>query len=337
MATLKFYLTSLEPDMSQTVYSQSIGGYISNSFVYPETTLSSTIGLYSSSISLDTPSSGSWAEWQGIEYINIGNELIKVSPIVNGSVSVVQRGYNGIVNMHISNDVVTAASSKELFNDVFNSDHKQYRCIALKNISQISIDPSGTLMAYDLSVYFKQNSRSLNSTIKMALEKPENQYLNSLSTSWNSMQILDTSLIGIYDDDHFKNSYLKIRGGEASGQGKIINSFDSETGTFTFSSSFSSLYDYSINVNYEVFPSPAQRIKTGTISPTFSTNNVTPLLATNENLSLKFFDSVGSTIELGDLNPNEIIYLWLEREIEKGVSNFDNNDCVLNIKYKVAK
>jgi len=54
-------------------------------------------------------------------------------------------------------------------------------------------------------------------------------------------------------------------------------------------------------------------------------------------LPLKFFDSVGSTIDVGDLDPNEIIYLWLEKEIEKGVSNFDNNDCVLNIKYKVVK
>ena len=61
MATLKLYLTSLEPDLDQTIYSQSIGGYLSNSLVYPETILSSPIGLYDTSISLDTPSSGSWS------------------------------------------------------------------------------------------------------------------------------------------------------------------------------------------------------------------------------------------------------------------------------------
>jgi len=334
MATLKLYLTSLEPEMTQTIYSQSIGGYISNSFVYPETTLSSTIGLYDTSISLDTPISGSWSEWQGIEYINIGNEMIKVSPIVNGSITVLQRGYNDIVNMHIANDIVREVSFKDLFNDVFNSSRKQYRCIALKNISSSPSNPSNELIAYDISVYLKQNSRSSDSTIKIALEMPQSQYLSSVSTEWNSMQIIDASLAGIYSDNHYVNAYLKIDSGDAVGQGKIIRSFDSVTGTFTLASSFSSLYDYSGNVSYTVFPSPAQRIKTGTESPIFSTTNVTPLIETSENLSLKFLGE-GSNFNIEDLKPNDIIYIWLEREVMKGVSNFDNNDCVLNFKYKV--
>ena len=59
MAVLRNYLTSLGPDMSQTIYSQSLGGYVSNSLLYPETTLSSNMGLYGTTISLDTPLSGS--------------------------------------------------------------------------------------------------------------------------------------------------------------------------------------------------------------------------------------------------------------------------------------
>ena len=59
MATLKLYLTSLEPDMNQTIYSQSIGGYISNSLIYPETTLAASMDLYSTNLSLATPASGS--------------------------------------------------------------------------------------------------------------------------------------------------------------------------------------------------------------------------------------------------------------------------------------
>ena len=107
MATFKSYLTSLEPNMSQSIYSQSIGGYCSNSFVYLETSLATTLGLYDTLITLDTPSDG-WAAWLGVEYINIGNEIIRVSPITNGSVSVVTRGYNGIINMHVANDEVRA-------------------------------------------------------------------------------------------------------------------------------------------------------------------------------------------------------------------------------------
>ena len=129
MATLKLYLTSLEPDLDQKIYSQSIGGYVSNSLLYPETTLTETIGLYDTDITLTEPSSGSWAEWQGIEYINIGNELIKVPSFLNGAIVATQRAYNGIYNMHIEGDSVTAVSSKEVFNDVFNDEYNNTEAV----------------------------------------------------------------------------------------------------------------------------------------------------------------------------------------------------------------
>ncbi len=43
----------------------------------------------------------------------------------------------------------------------------------------------------------------------------------------------------------------------------------------------------------------------------------------------------GSVVDLSDLNPNDIMYIWLERTLEKGSSSFSNNDIVLNIKYNV--
>ncbi len=335
MAILKLYLTSLEPDMNQTICSQSIGGHISNSLLYPETTLASTIGLYNTSLNLNTPSSGNWIEWQGLEYINIGNEMIKVSPIVNGSIVVSQRGFNNIFNMHKKEDIVRSLSYKELFNDVFNDDYKQYRCIAIKNIDMnISADQT----AYDISICFKQNSRNNDSSIKMALELPSSEYLLSSSTDWEAAQLIDSSLIGSYSDNYFQNAYLKIISGEANGQGKLISSFDSSTGIFTFSSSFSSLFDYSVNVEYEVLPSPSQRIKTGDISPNVGINNVTFFSNPNENSALKFSELNTSNIfTIEDLTPNNIIYIWLEREIAKGASEFLNNDLVMNVKYKVSE
>ena len=66
MATLKSYLTSLEPDISQTIHSQSIGGYCSTSLLYPETTLTSNIGLYDTSFNIDLPDSGDWTDWDNI-------------------------------------------------------------------------------------------------------------------------------------------------------------------------------------------------------------------------------------------------------------------------------
>jgi hypothetical protein len=338
MAVLRNYLTSLGPDMSQTIYSQSIGGYISNSLLYPETTLSSNVGLYGTTISLETPLSGSWSEWQGVEYINIGNEMIKVSPMTNGTVSVIQRGYNVIINMNIANDRVRAESSKELLNNVFSDDYKQYRCIAIKNDSLI-VDPSGDLNAYNFGIYLKQNSRNSESSIRISLEQPNSQYLASASTSWTTQTIVDESLIGVYSDDHFNEAYLKVLSGDAEGQGKIVLDFVSATGTFTFydGNTFSADYDYTTNVSYEVLPAPAQRIKTGIVSPVDTGDNVTSFVANNEQSPLYFWSGNFNNPIITDLLPNDVVYVWIERTVEKGVENFDDNDIVLNVKYSVSE
>jgi len=328
MAIFKSYLTSLEPDMSQAIYSQSIGGFYSNSLLYPETTLTTTIGLYDTSITLDNP--GGWDDWQGVEYINIGNEVMRVSPMTMGSVTVVTRGYNGIINMHIATDIVRAVSAKELFNDVFDENHKQYRCIAMKN-------NHGSTIAYNFEVYLKQNSRSDDSSIKIALEQPSSQYWTGTSESWTTMTVVDADLIDLYDDNHFNGAYLKLLSGDGINQGKLVASFDSSTGTFGFYSSFSSEFSYVTAPSYEVLPSPAQRIKTGIVSPVDSGDNVIfPFVSTSEFASLRFATGEPSNPAVTDLSPGDVIYVWLERTIDSGVENFDNNDVVLNIKYDVS-
>lgn len=337
MATLKLYSTSLEPDLDQAIYSQSIGGYVSNSLLYPETTLTETIGLYGVDITLATPSSGNWTEWQGIEYINIGNELIKVPSFVNGSVVASQRAYNGIYNMHIAGDIVKAVSAKEIFNDVFNDEYKQYRCLAIKNVSTNTTDPSQEKVAYDIEVYFKQNSRNINSSIKLSLEKPKSEYISGTSTGWSTMTVVDSSLAyGSYEDDYFKEAYLKITSGAASGQeGKVISSFDRSSGTFTFYNSFFTALDFTGTVTYEVHPSPAQRVKTGTTSPVVGNSNVTNFLVPDDNNSLRFFEQP-SVFNISNLHFNDVMYIWVERTVEKGSSEFLHNDFVLNYRYKVS-
>ena len=341
MEDLKLYLTSLEPDLNQTAYSQSIGGHISNSLVYPETTLNSTVGLFDLNLDLNIPESGSFSEWQGIEYINIGAEMIQVPPISNGTIVATQRGYNNIYNMHIAGDVVRASSAKELLNDVFNDSRKQYRCIAIKNVSRQNPSPSYEQIAYDLGVYLKQDSRSKNSIIKIALELPSSQYLSGTSTEWNEMKLTDSSIRNAFEDNHFNNAYLKITSGEASGQGKVIGSYEAASGTFTFLSSFSTVFDFDKNVTYEVLPSPAQRVKTGTISPAITAGSVTNFLQPDINTPLRFFQSPNASdpLDLGisDLNPNDVMYLWIEREVLKGSPEFFNNDFVVNVKYKVSE
>lgn len=321
MSDLKLYLTSLEPDMGQTVYSQSIGGYCSTSLVYPETTLSDSVGLYDTSFILNVPQSGGWQDWQGITYININNEMIKISPLVDGNISVEERGANGIINFHLSGDAVRASSSKELFNNVFNSDYKQYRCVAIKN--------DGALTAHDVSVFFKKGSQSQNCTIKMAIERPKSKYLSSISTSRTSLTVIDATLIGAYPDNYFVNAFLK-----PSGEiGSIVQSFDSLTGTFV-------LTDSSIDTSnkfYEVYPSPAQRIKTGTTSPIVGTY-VSPFYVATESspIYLSLDGGVDSSSSSDDLSPNDLFYIWIEKTLSKGVSSLYADDFVINVNYSLG-
>ncbi len=337
MVDLKMYLTSLQPNMEQSIYSQSIGGYVSNSLLYPESIVGDTIGLYDTSFVLNSPTIG-WGSWSNIEYININNEIIKINPIINGSVVADQRGINNIIEMHINGDIVRGISNIELFNDVFNDNYKQYRCIAVKNVS--IEDPSISSIANNIFVYLKQNSRNSNSIIKIAIEKPQHQYIEgksdtiSSNSSTSSYKLIDSSLILKYRDDYFNNSYMRIKDGVNRGQGRIISSFESSTGIFYLDNP---LLDDS-GARYEILPSPAQRIKSGIISPILTASNITPFILAEKNNSLNFDfnENDNASDSSGILNINDVFYIWIERTIEKGSFIFDDNNIVINIEYTIT-
>ena len=95
---IKCYLTSIEPNMSQSIYSQSLGGYISNSLLYPETVISRVVGLYDNTINFgDSIDSG---DWLNVQYISVGREVMKLDN-VNSNVARVTRAVNSILNIHI--------------------------------------------------------------------------------------------------------------------------------------------------------------------------------------------------------------------------------------------
>lgn len=334
MADLKMYLTSLQPDMNQSIFSQSIGGYVSNSLLYPETTLASVIGLYDASFTLHSPLSGSWSLWEGLEYISINNEVMKIGSINEESVTVQQRGVNGIVAVHIEGDVVRGISSNHLFNNVFNKEYKQYRCIAIKNSSSYA-DPSNYVTASRLEIYIGQESRNINSKIRIAIERPSHQYIGSVSSTVNYdvstgiSTIVDDTLIGQYTSDQFRNSYLKIKSGLNNGQGRTITSFSPENGVIEIEGVISN----DTAVDYEIFPSPSQRIKSGTISPVVGSNMSSFVLYGEYNPYMIDLHPGDVSGFLGNLNINDVFYIWIERSISKGSEAFENNNFLINIKY----
>jgi len=328
MPYIKFYLTSLEPNLAQSIQSQSIGGYPSTSLVYPEATLLSSVGLYDVFLSLED-----YTVLTGEEYISINSEIMQVSPIDSNVVRIQQRGVNDILNVHVASDFVKGGSIEKIFNDTFNNDYKQYRCIAIKNISD-NADPSANLTAYSMEVYLTQGSRTVNTDIKMAVEIPKSQYFKGISTSWTNISIVDSSLIGgTLQDNDCKDAYLKILSGPNSGRNRLISSYDSSTGTFIFYDSLAVDYTVSHNhkIEYEVEPAPAQRIKTGTESPSFDTGYVSNLSVFTESNPVNI--NLTNKTDGNNFYPKDIIYVWLERTIRKGSAIFNANSCVIGLKY----
>ena len=87
---------------------------------------------------------------------NMGSEIIKIDPLVNGNLNVLQRGFNNIVNMHVSFDIATGLSADRLFNNVLNDSYKQYRCIVVKNISTDKREVFFSLLKEFVENYSKQ-------------------------------------------------------------------------------------------------------------------------------------------------------------------------------------
>ena len=62
---------------------------------------------------------------------------------------------------------------------------------------------------------------------------------------------------------------------------------------------------------------------------------MTSFLSPTENIPLNFTTG-GSIPVVSDLMVGDIMYIWLERTVQKGAETFNANDIVLNVKYKVT-
>jgi hypothetical protein len=345
-ADVKVYLTSIEPRMAQTIPAQSIGGYCSLSAVYSEALLTNSIGIYDTDIILTFSSNAYYDTWRTLNYISIGEEIIKINGVESdGVVNVVQRSFNGVVNMHLATDIVYAISIDSVFNDVFSSDYKQYRCMAIKNLS------SGRLVE-NIRLYMANNNQNPRTEVKIAAEVPSSQYLTSYSSSWTNITLVDKSLIDRGEDasnvpsvewidNQCENAYLRILSGPNEGLGRVINSYDALTGTFTFSelpSDYDSTKDSAI-IQYEVDAAPAQRLRSGVVSPDLNTvSKYTNFIDATSSYYIGVGEAgrVGGSLSIDSLNYNDVLYVWVERSVEDNSELFEDNNVSIIMYYSVT-
>lgn len=297
---LKFYFTNANPFDDITDLSQSIGGYPVNSL--------SSNSVTTNNISLNELL---------INNLENGYSLIDDEIIFKNGNSIIRGCLQTNIKTHTSGSPITLLN-KGLFNNDFDIDGNQYRCIAVKNEG---IDPF-----YNLSFYIKSNSLTENTLIKLAVESPVSPIVNGSVDSGTIINLVDSSL-SFYPDNYFSNSVITFLSGNNINQKRIILSFDQETSTIILDSAL----PFSVQSGdlYTIDQSPSQRIKSGTETPDnliFSTSSINNMISID----------VDNNRENGNnLLPNEIIYLWIKRTRNKNSQQQLNNRFIISFRYGV--
>jgi hypothetical protein len=226
---------------------------------------------------------------------------------------------------------VRGVTRNSLFTTNFNESREQYRCIAVKNIS--------TAIARDVRIHFKLASRNSLSSCNMAIEVPRSEYIESTITTGDDSSFTDTSIAGDYADGHFVGCAVTLLDGDFSGQIRIVTSFTGATGNFVLDSRLAG--ELASGTSYSVDTAPAQRLKSGTKSPSFTNGSNPPYLISA--LQDATFLSNGIDINVNgernhgsDLYPNDVVYVWIQRKLDSTNESFSNNRSVLTISYKGA-
>jgi hypothetical protein len=305
---LKFYLTAAEPGVSQSDPSLSLGGYVSTTPLSLSAALSAPLGTDAASISLSSSLTGR---------LLVGGELMSVTastPSHRGDLATLARP-------HPSGAPVYAPIS--LFNNSFNDDYAQYRCVAVRN-------ENASETFHNLEFYLKYASRNADSIISFAIEAATTLPMVTTASKGTTLSITSSLLTG-YGNNHFKDCAVQITSGVNTGLYRTVASSDSSTGTLVFTSALT--FSPSAGDTFVVWPKPAQRISSGVATPD-----------TGDNISPYTFETGRSnavSIDIGgfrstDLGPYDVTYLWFKRQTSANVDGYDDNRVVFTANYETA-
>lgn len=314
---IKFYYTSVEPELAQNNPVQSLGGFVSPTTLYDSTTLSQAISFNDTYLILEDDNLTNYT------ILQIGDELVTVKEWKDSTAVVENRHAFGTpIRYHPAGAIVRGVGKNDIFNRVFNDERAQYRCIAIKNTSSTEI-------ARDAKVFFKIASRNTLSRTRFAIEIPRSEFYEGTAASGSLTTLTEAALAGVYSDDHYVGAALTMLTGDSAGQMRLITDYDGASGTFTLESELP--HRVRTGHTFKVSTAPSQIIPSGTTAPstTSTLSGTAPYLITP--FQSATFASNGVSINVGgnrrngaDLHPNEVIYVWLERQID------DNNDEFIN-------
>lgn len=330
--SIKYYLTTPEAGLQQLNPSQSLGGFISPTEVYPTSTLSSEVGFDDIRIQVNTDA------LQDFAYIQIQDEIMSVTRWDNNIAVIGERSaFNSPSRVHFRGAIVRGLIKNDVFTDGFSKDKTQYRCIAIRN-------ESSDLTAKKAEIYFRDDGRNPLSDWRISIELPRSEYTESTVTSGTLRTVVAGDLAASYEDDRFVTAPVVFTSGQNADQIRIVTDYDGITGTLTFDQDLP--FTPAAGDAFYIDTAPSQRIPNGTqapstlpdsgptIRPPFLIGDFQSASATNEGYSIDVQGARANEQRLSvNLAPNEAVYVWVERNLDETNSGQIGNRMALAMKF----
>lgn len=316
---IKFFLTAIDPLVGQSYRDQSLGGYPSTTPALLDVVLHGAIGRADATVVLESTTG-----MLGTKMLMIGDELIQVSNVQNGTVAVTARGAAGTTaRCHVAGEMVAAIRPLDLFNNQLDPQNlSQYRCIAVKNTS-------ASETAYDMAFYLRYASHNPFCTVSMAVEIPHNDYWANAATSGDKKRIVDALLPDFYTDNAFKDATISV-GSHVT----TVQSYDAETKSIVLTDQRATAI--AAGEAYIIYPGPAQRTLSGFIRPASGTDLVSSFEAPVMPEQAITLNVHGNRFNEAQLKPNDVAYIWFKRTLKKNAVRFDNNSVMLAVRYRTS-
>ena len=318
---LSYRYTSSSANVSQSTPENSLGGYISTNNIYTTTAISDRVSQTATIVPVGAvPATTSGLAQIDTEIISYAGIDSTNSQLINVTRGVVPAAFpHGITPLA---GEVRYLTVNRLFDPKFDSNYIQYRCIAIRNAS--------TFAAENVTIY-KVADRDSDVTIDLGIEVPFHDYRTGTITGTpTGLVIANSNFAGLFSDDYFTNSLLRLTSGTSSGNTAIINSYTDSTGTFVLASTLGSPVAGNA---FEIEPAPSQTVANQLTGP-----------ALNSNLFFGFIDDGGSNLlSYNDIRENlnvfqvsDIFYLWIRRTLTKNVKSKSDTGFIALIGYQVA-
>jgi hypothetical protein len=307
----------------------NFGQYNSYSSIVASALLTSTIGGSSSYLTVNDPA----GIMNQFKRVSIDGELIDINSWSGNTAEIGQRGVEGTAKrFHALNAKVFGMTGQDLFDDNFYIDPSsdflyQYRCVGIRNIyKDVSIDDPQIVVDSSVGQYLYK--------LSFAFEVPANKYIKlsgPLGSGNQSIDISSENILSYILDGRLESLVGTIVKFTESSGAVAYRVTDSVTSQFVNLDQPlpKSVNQYSI---IEILPGPASSSYQGKIRPQFS-NRITSFV-NSENLSDLTLSRLSNNMSRV-ISYNDLIYLWIKREVPKNARIAFESALPFKIKFKI--